>query len=189
MKGLCAAHAVSGGIPEKSLLRRKASLRSSVRPFLARDAESGPWHSLQTLVTNLFVALQTRAVAALSNPAQGCAHVAQEPRLTFEIAGDHFPLCGELDFVQRVRRPFNCDAIAPSRRPRKLRVLGGQDRQKFVAFGSSHFPCHSSTHSMREPSFRIITTSRSFGLTPGAEAVHATLVVTKEARGAGLSSL
>jgi hypothetical protein len=46
-EGTCAAHAVSGGIPEKSLLRRQASPRISVRPFLARDAESGPWHSMQ----------------------------------------------------------------------------------------------------------------------------------------------
>ncbi len=153
MKGLCAAHPVSGGVPEKSLLRRQASPRISVRPFLARDAESGPWHSMQTLVTNLFVALQTRAVGALGNLVQGCAHVAQEPRLTLEVAGDHFSLSGELHFVQRVRRPFNCDAIAPPRRPRQFRVLRGQDRQKFVAFGSSHFPCHSSAHSMREPSF------------------------------------
>jgi hypothetical protein len=179
MKGLCAAHPVSGG-PERFLLRREASLRSSVRPFLARDAESGPWHSLQTLVTNFFVALQTRAVGALGNLVQGCAHVAQEPRLTFEVAGVHFSLCGELHLVQRVRRPFNCDAIAPPRRPRQLRVLRGQDRQKFVAFGSSHFRCHSSAHSMRERFFRIITISRSFGLTPGVEAVHATFVVMKD---------
>src|SRR5262249_48566757 len=165
----CAAYPASGGIPEKSLLRRKASPRISVGPFLAGDAKSGPWHGMQTLVTNLFVALQTRAVGALSNLVQGCAHIAQEPRLTFETAGDHFSLRGELRFVQRVWRPFNCDAIAPPGRPRQFRVLRGQNRQKFVAFGSSHFPCHSSAHSMRERSFRIITISRSFGLTTGVE--------------------
>src|SRR5260370_39245784 len=184
MMGFCAAHPVSGGIPEKSLLGFKASPRISVRPFLAGDAESGPWHGLQTLVTNLFVALQTRAVGALSNLVQGCAHVAQEPRLTLKVAGDHFSLSGELHFVQRMRRQLNCDAVAPPDRPRQFRVLRGQDRQKFVAFGSSHFPCHSLAHSMRERSFRIITTSRSFGLTPGADAVHASFVVMKEGRGA-----
>ena len=184
MKALCAAHTVSGGVLEKSLLRYKASPRISVRPFLARDAESGPRHSVQALVTNLFIALETHAVGALSNPVQGCLHVAQEPRVTFETACDHFSLRGQLHFVQRVRRPFNCDAVAPPGRPGQFGVLRGQDRQKFVAFGSSHFPYHSPAHSMRERSFRIITISRSFGLTPGAEAVHATLVVTKEARGA-----
>jgi hypothetical protein len=60
-------------------------------------------------------------------------------------------------------------------------VLRGQDRQKFVAFGSGHFPCHSSAHSMRELFFRIITISRCFGLTTGVEAVHATFVVMKNA--------
>src|SRR5438046_8098811 len=125
-------------VDEQRFLRFDPQFAIAVRLLLTCDAQSSPWQRVQTFRADLFLAVEARAVCAVFDAAQRCAHAAQQLRLTFQIASRQLAFCSKLHFVQCIRSFLNRNTVTLSHQLRQLDLVGLKDCLEYFQFVLSH---------------------------------------------------
>jgi hypothetical protein len=79
--------------------------------FLTLDTEGRPWHSRHAFWQDIFLAVKTNAVRAISNPGQRTTDLPKQVRVPVQISDGEFAFAHQLHFIESIRHLLDDDFV------------------------------------------------------------------------------